>query len=143
MATEKQGKYYIQDYELTRMTSYSNYPQILANAIQGKALIGPRGGIPDSDISVSSFQLDPGTNYGGHAHPHPEIYIFTGGTAECEWGDETFTAKAGTVTYCLPNMSHAMRVTSSEPLTAIIVGWAPEGRREVWDGTSVMLNQEG
>ena len=139
---EEQGKHYIKNYELTRMTSYSNYPQALANAIQGKALIGPRGGIPDSDISVSSFQLDPGTYYGGHAHPHPEIYIFTSGTAECEWGDETFTAEAGTVTYCPPNMSHAMKVTSSEPLKAIIVGWAPDGRREVWDGISVMLKDE-
>ena len=98
------------------------------------------GGIADQDISVSAFQLDPGTDYGGHAHPHPEVYIIISGTAECKWGDETFTAEPGTVTYCLPNMSHAMRVTSSEPLRAIIVGWAPDGQRSVWDSISKMLD---
>ncbi len=139
MAAEERGKHYIKNYELARMSSYSNYPQSLLEAMQVKALIGPRGGIPENDIVVSAFQLDPGTYYGGHAHPHPEVYIITGGSAEFEWGDETFLAEAGTVTYCPPNMSHAMRVTSSEPLTAIVVGWAPEGRREVWDVVSVML----
>ena len=139
MAMEEKGKYFIKNYELTPMSSYSNYPQSLLKAMQVKSLIGPRGDIAAQDISVSAFQLDPGTEYGGHAHPHPEVYIIISGTAECEWGDETFTAEPGTVTYCLPNMSHAMRVTSSEPLRAIIVGWAPDGDRSVWDGISKLL----
>ena len=139
MAMEEKRKYFIKNYELAAMSSYSNYPQSLLKAMQVKSLIGPRGDIPEQDISVSAFQLDPGTEYGGHAHPHPEVYIIISGTAECEWGDETFTAEPGTVTYCLPNMSHAMRVTSSEPLRAIIVGWAPDGDRSVWDGISRLL----
>ena len=143
MAKEEKGKYYIKNYELASMSSYSNYPQSLVKAMHGKSLIGPHGEISEKDIRVSAFGLDPGTYYGGHAHPTPEIYIFTSGTAECEWGDETFTVEAGTVTYCPPNMSHAMRVTSSEPLRAMIVNWAPDGRQEVWDGISVMLKEEG
>lgn len=141
MAIEEKGKYFIKNYELSHMSSYSNYPQSLLKAMQVKSLIGPRSDIPEQDISVSAFHLDPGTDYGAHAHAHPEVYIFISGTAECKWGDETFTAEPGTVTYCLPNMSHAMRVTSSEPLRAIIVGWAPHGQRNVWDDISKMLDQ--
>ena len=141
MTSEKKGKYFIKNYELSHMASYSNYPQSLLKAMQVKSLIGPQSEIPEPDISVSAFQLDPGTHYGGHAHPHPEVYIFISGTAECTWGDEIFTAEPGTVTHCPPNLPHAMRVTSSEPLRAMIVGWAPEGRRSVWDGISEMLDQ--
>jgi mannose-6-phosphate isomerase-like protein (cupin superfamily) len=136
------GKYFVRDYELSRMPSYSNYPQSLLQAMQVKSLIGPRGEIADDDLNVSAFHLDPGTYYGGHAHPHPEMYIFLGGSAECEWGDETFVAEPGTVTYCPANMSHAMRVISSEPLRAIIVGWAPDGDQGVWDGISQMLDAD-
>ena len=143
MAKEEKGKYYIKDYELATMPSYSNYPQSLLKAMYVKSLIGRQGEIPEKDISVAAFRLDPGTYYGGHAHPWPETYIIMSGTAECEWGDETFTAEAGTVTYCPPNTSHAMRVTSSEPLSAIIIGWAPGGRHEVWNVDSVMLEDEG
>ena len=135
----EQGAHFIKNYELARMASYSNYPESLLAAMQVKSLVGPRGPIADQDISVSAFQLEPGTVYGGHAHPHPEVYIFLAGTAECEWGDETFTAEPGTVTHCPPNMSHALRVTSSEPLQAIIVGWAPDGDRSVWNGISTLL----
>ena len=108
-----------------------------------KLLIGQGGEIPEWDIRVWAFELDPGTSYGGHAHLRPETYIITSGTPECEWGDETFTMEAGTVTHCPPNVSHAIRVTSSEPLRAIIVAWAPGGRHEVWDVPSKMLEEKG
>ena len=68
---EQSGKYFINDYELSHMSSYSNYPQSLLNAMQVKSLIGPRGDIAEQDISVSAFQLDPGTDYRDHAHAHP------------------------------------------------------------------------
>ena len=141
MATEEKGKYFIKNYELSHMDSYSNYPQSLLQAMQVKSLIGPHGVIAEQDLSVGAFQLDPGTDYAGHAHPFPEVYIIISGTAECEWGDETFTVGPGTVTHCPPNMSHAMRVTSSEPLRAFIIGWAPNGERSVWEGISVLLDQ--
>ena len=150
MAKEKKGKYYIKDYELENMSSYSNYPpsmlknypQSLLKAMYTKPLIGRDGGIPESDVAATAFMLEPGTYYGAHAHLRPEIYIIMSGTAECEWGDETFPAAAGTVTYCPPNMSHAMRVTSNEPLRAIVVNWAPGGNDEVWKTGVVMLEEE-
>ena len=138
---EETGKYFIKNYEVARMASYSNYPESLLAAMQVKSLIGPHGAIAEQDISVSAFRLDPGTSYEAHAHPHPEVYIFLGGTAECEWGDETFTAEPGTVTHCPPNMPHALRVTSNEPLQAIIIGWAPDGDRSVWQGISTLLDR--
>ena len=85
--------------------------------------------------------LEPGTYYGAHAHLRPEIYIILSGTAECEWGDETFHAGPGTVTYCPPSMSHAMRVTSEEPLRAIVVNWAPGGDEKVWETGAYMLEE--
>ena len=93
-----------------------------------------------NDVSVSAFQLDPGTHYGDHAHPFPEIYIFISGTAEATWGGETFSVSPGTVTHCPPNVSHALKVTSAEPLRAIIVNWAPNGDRNVWKSPSKMLD---
>ena len=139
MAVE--GKYFVKDYALSTMPSYSNYPRELLDAMRVKSLIGVRGEIVDQDINVSAFELEPGTYYGAHAHPHPEVYIFISGTAECEWGEEVFDAGPGTVTYCLPNMSHAMRVTSDEPLRAIIIGWAPNGDQSVWEGISTLLDE--
>ena len=135
----EKGKHYIKDYELSVAPSYSNYPEELCKAMPTKLLIGEGGEIRDQDVHVLAFGLDPGTYYGGHAHPWAETYIILSGVAECEWGDETFVAEAGTVTHCPPNMSHAMRVTSDEPLRAIIVGWAPEGSGKVWDVDAVML----
>lgn len=143
MARVGKGKHYIKNYRLVTKPSYSNYPPSLLKAMRVKSLIGRSGEIPEEDISVSAFELDPGVYYGSHAHPWPETYIIMSGTAECEWGDEKFTVEAGTVTHCPPNTSHAMRVTSGEPLRAIIVGWAPGGRREVWEVESVMLGTEG
>ena len=142
MTKEEQGKYYIKDYELDPMPPYSNYPDWLVKAMHFKPLIGMDGGIPEKDIAATAFMLDPGTYYGAHAHMRPEIYIILSGTAECEWGDETFTAGPGTVTYCPPNMSHAMRVTSSEPVRAIIVNWAPEGKQEYFETGAYMLDEE-
>lgn len=138
---EERGKYYIKNYALSQMSAYSNYPRSLLDAMRVKPLVGPRDGIRDQDISLSAFQLDPGTDYGAHAHPHPEVYIILSGTAECRWGEETFIAEPGTVTHCPPNVPHAMRVIGSEPLRAIIVGWAPDGDRSVWNGISTLLDQ--
>ena len=141
MAKEKKGKYYIKDYELENFSSYSNYPEELLKAMYSKPLIGRDGGIADKDVAATAFMLEPGTYYGAHAHLRPEIYIILSGTAECEWGDETFTAGPGTVTYCPPSMSHAMRVTSSEPVRAIIVNWAPGGDEKYWETGAYMLDE--
>ena len=141
MAKETKGKYYIKDYELENFSSYSNYPQELLKAMYSKPLIGRDGGIADKDVGATAFMLEPGTYYGAHAHLRPEIYIILSGTAECEWGDETFHAEPGTVTYCPPSMSHAMRVTSNEPLRAIIVNWAPGGDEKYWETGAYMLGE--
>ena len=66
MAKENKGKYYIKDYELATMPSYSNYPQSLLKAMYGKPHIGRDGGILDTDVAASAFKLDPGTYYGAH-----------------------------------------------------------------------------
>ena len=59
MSIEQKGKYFIKNYELSQMSSYSNYPQSLLQAMRIKSLIGPRGEIPEQDIRVSAFELDP------------------------------------------------------------------------------------
>ena len=143
MSKEEKGKYYIKDYELEPVRPHSNYPEWLVKVMHSKKLLGREGGIPEEDIAAMAFMLDPGTTYPTHAHLEPEIYIFLSGTAECEWGDETFTAGPGTVTYCPPSMSHAMRVTSSEPLRAIIINWAPDGNQEYFEGGAYMLDEKG
>ena len=141
MSEERRGKHFIQDYALERMPSYSNYPESLLSAMRVKALVGRRADIKDQDISVSAFELEPGSEYDDHAHAFPEVYVFLAGTAECRWGDEVFVASAGTVTHCPPNVPHAMRVTSDEPLRAIIMSWAPNEDRAVWESPSVILDR--
>ena len=133
------GRYFISQPEVAPHPPYSNYPDELLGAMQIARLIGPKGDILEEDIRITDFQLDPGTHYAAHAHPHPEIYIFTSGEALCEWGDERFTAGSGTVTHCPPNLPHAMRVTSDEPLRAYIIGWAPGGDRAALNSPSQLL----
>ena len=63
MVKEEQGKYFIKNYALDHMASYSNYPQSLLKAMLVRTLIGPHGAIAEQDLWVSAFQLDPGTVY--------------------------------------------------------------------------------
>ena len=137
------GRYFIRSHELTPHPPYSNYPDELLAAMQIGRLIGPKGEIVEQDIRVTNFQLDPGTRYAAHAHPHPEIYIFAAGEAQCEWGDERFTAIAGTVTHCPPDLPHAIHVTSAEPLRAYIIGWAPGGDQDALNSPSTILKGDG
>ena len=136
---EDRGRYFISQPEVGPHPPYSNYPDALLSAMQIARTIGPKGTIYEGDIRITQFHLAPGTHYPAHAHPHPEVYIFMGGEAECEWGDERFTARAGTVTHCPPNLPHAMTVTSDEPLRAYIIGWAPGGDQDVLNSPSTML----
>ena len=55
--TEEQGKYFLKNYALDHMTTYSNYPQSLLKAMQVRTLIGP----PDGDRSVFGLSrvMDP------------------------------------------------------------------------------------
>ncbi|MBF66494.1 MAG: hypothetical protein CMQ29_02225 [Gammaproteobacteria bacterium] len=133
------GKYFVKDHKPFQMETYSNYPQPLLDAMSVTRMVGPKGVLQEGDIRVTGFSLEPGAFYDDHVHPHPEIYIFLTGTAECQWGDEGFTAEPGTVTHCPPNLPHAMRVTSDEPLTAYIIGWAPGGDQEALNSPSVLL----
>ena len=133
------GKYFVKDHERFRMESYSNYSEALLDAMRVTRMVGPNGVLAESDMRVSGFQLAPGAIYSDHTHPHPEVYIFVSGTAECRWGEETFTAEPGTVTHCPPNLTHAMRVTSDEPLVAYIIGWAPGGDQAALNSPSVMM----
>ena len=74
MAKEDKGKYFITDYDLEPMPPvYSNLPEELLKAMHVKTLIGPGGEIPESDVAAIAFMLEPGTNYGAHSHPWPEI----------------------------------------------------------------------
>ena len=83
MAKEEKGK----NYTLEPMISpYSNYPESLLKSLHMKWVIGPEGAIPEKDTEVSAMQIDPGTYYGAHVHPQPEIFIIASGKAEFEWG---------------------------------------------------------
>lgn len=76
---EEQGRYFIKNYALAHMSSYSNYPRSLLDAMQVRTLIGPRGAIAEQDLWVSAFQLDPGTVYSAHAHPGSHVVARTRG----------------------------------------------------------------
>ena len=130
---EELGTNHVKGYELGPMPKYGNYPQSLLDNFSGKPLLGPKAHLKSDEGHIGLLELAPGTDYPAHIHPWPEAYYIVNGSAECVWGEDKFTAEPGTTIYAPPNTSHAMKVISEEPVLAIIFGWAPGGRKEVFD----------
>ncbi len=101
-----------------------------------KTLIGGNEGgqIDDADIQFGLWQLAPRATYHGHKHEVPEIYFVTAGRALWTVGDETREVSSGMTIYTRPGEVHKMVNLTDEPVEAIWVWWAPDGRREVFAG---------
>lgn len=130
---EEVGPNHIKNYELEEMQPYGNYPQSLLDTFRQKSLIGRSGHLKTEDASAVVLQIDPGTDYAAHSHAWPEAYYIIRGTADCAWGEDTFVCEPGTIIYGGPFTSHAMKITSEEPLLALVFSWAPNGDRSVYD----------
>ncbi len=130
---EELGPNHIKNYELGEMQPYGNYPQSLLDTFKNKALLGPRAHLKTEDAHAGLLEIAPGTDYAAHTHAWPEAYFIIKGTADCQWGDDSFVCGPGTMIYGGPFTSHAMQITSEEPLLALIFSWAPGGDRSVYD----------
>lgn len=130
---EELGPNHIKNYELGEMQPYGNYPQSLLDTFKNKALLGPRAHLKTEDAHAGLLEIAPGTDYAAHTHAWPEAYFIIKGTADCQWGDDSFVCGPGTMIYGEPFTSHAMQITSEEPLLALIFSWAPGGDRSVYD----------
>ena len=145
MAKEKKGNTTSKT-RARKLSSYSTIPvdvdelsSVVVEDYDSKPLIGRRS-IPESMSSATAFMLEPGHTMAPTRTSGPEITSSWWKRRLVSGETRPFWA-AGTVTYCPPNMSHAMRVTSKEPLRAIVVNWAPGGNDEVWKTGVVMLDE--
>ena len=132
-AKEELGPNHIKNYELGEMQPYGNYPQSLLDTFKNKSLLGPGAHLKIEDAHAGLLEIAPGTDYAAHTHAWPEAYFIIKGTADCVWGEDSFTAGPGTMIYGGPFTSHAMVITSEEPLLTLIFSWAPGGDRSVFD----------
>ena len=132
-AKEELGPNHIKNYELGEMQPYGNYPQSLLDTFMNKSLLGPGAHLKTEDAHAGLLEIAPGTDYAAHTHAWPEAYFIIKGTADCVWGEDSFTAGPGTMIYGGPFTSHAMVITSEEPLLTLIFSWAPGGDRSVFD----------
>ena len=130
---EERGPNHIKNYELGPMQPYGNYPQSLLDTFRVKSLLSPGAHLKTEDAHAGLLEIAPGTDYAAHTHAWPEAYFIIKGTADCVWGEDSFTAGPGTMIYGPPNTSHAMVITSEEPLLTLIFSWAPGGDRSVFD----------
>ena len=130
---EERGPNHIKNYELGEMPPYGNYPRSLLDTFKQKSLIGPGSHLKTEDAHAGLLEIAPGTDYPAHTHAWPEAYLIIKGAADCQWGEDSFQAGPGTMIYGEPYTSHAMRITSQEPLLALIFSWAPGGDRSVFD----------
>ena len=132
-AKEELGPNHIKNYELGEMQPYGNYPQSLLDTFKNKSLLGPGAHLKTEDAHAGLLEIAPGTDYAAHTHAWPEAYFIIKGTADCVWGEDSFSAGPGTMIYGGPFTSHAMVITSEEPLLTLIFSWAPGGDRSVFD----------
>lgn len=119
----------------------AQYPEELRRVYRYKALIGGArpGVIAQDEVLMGVLELAPGAVYPGHAHPSPEIYYVMSGTARWTVGSDTFIAEAGTAVYTPPNTLHRMINTGDELLRTVYFWWAPEGKRDVLNVGSKLL----
>ncbi len=107
-----------------------------AEVARWKTLIGgiEGGQIEQPDVQFGTWELAPGAIYHGHVHEAPEIYYILSGKARWTVGEETREVGPGMAVYTPPGAMHRMENLSDEPVSAIWLWWAPEGKREVFSG---------
>lgn len=104
-----------------------------------KTLVGGNEGgqLDNEDVQSGLWQLAPGATYHGHKHDAPEIYYIVSGEADWTVGDETRRVKPGTAIYTKPGKVHRMVNAGDDIVEAVWFWWAPDGRREVFNGEYV------
>ena len=103
------------------------YPSEMMSRMRGKRLMGPGGAMRRDDMLLGILEIDPGGLYPPHRHEVPEAYYVTEGQAECQFGDERFTATRGSVIYTEPGRIHSFRNTGSGKFVALGFWWARGG----------------
>lgn len=98
-----------------------------------KTLVG--GEEDPADVLFGTWELAPHAIYHGHKHDAPEIYFVISGRALWTVGDETREVTQGTAIYTKPGKVHRMENLTGEPVKAIWIWWAPNGDREVFNGS--------
>ncbi|TKT78259.1 dimethylsulfonioproprionate lyase family protein [Aquamicrobium sp. LC103] len=96
-------------------TASASYAQGHANAM----IVGP-GALEDRpDIWVGLSLLAPDVRYPDHRHPPEEAYLVLTNGQFKHGGGDWFTPGVGGTLYNEPDMIHAMRSTTSDPLLAL------------------------
>jgi quercetin dioxygenase-like cupin family protein len=104
--------------------------------VRWKTLIGGNEGgqIEQDDVQFGIWELAPHAIYHGHRHDAPEIYYVISGTGVWTVGASSREVGPGSTIYTAPGAVHKMVNSGDEPLRAVWLWWAPDGRREVFSG---------
>ena len=104
--------------------------------VRWKTLVGGNEGgqIAQPDVQFGLWELAPHAIYHGHRHAAPEIYYVISGNGEWTVGTNSQMVGPGSTIYTAPDAAHKMVNLGDEPLRAVWLWWAPDGRREVFGG---------
>lgn len=98
--------------------------------VTGKAGIYLDGATPSvRAMQVGRFELLPGqTPHPPHTHAEEELLIVTRGRGEVEVAGKKTAARAGSVMYVDPNVSHAIVNTGDRPMEFYWIKYLPHSR---------------
>src|SRR4249920_2484514 len=82
-----------------------------------RALIATEHGF--TSFFVGEFEMDQGASVPIHTHPIEEAIVVTDGAVTIQLGEETITAKAGSVVRIPPGVPHALRNRASGAVRAL------------------------
>jgi quercetin dioxygenase-like cupin family protein len=101
-----------------------------------KTLVGgdEGGQLDDPDVRFGLWELAPRAVYHGHRHAAPELYHVLSGRARWTVDGEVREVGPGTTIRTPSGAVHRMENLGDETLRAVWFWWAPDGRREVFDG---------
>lgn len=126
--------YHIADEEIPWGDYSEWYPDDMMGGMRAKRILGPGGAIHHSETIMGILEIDPGRSYPAHRHAAPEVYYVIEGEAECTFGSEVFTVKAGSTIRTPPNEWHGFSNTGNVTFRAFAYWWAPGGDSSVLEG---------
>ena len=130
---EERGPNHIKNYELGPMQPYGNYPQSLLDTFRVKSLLSPNAHLKTEDAHAGPARDCPGHRLRcSHSRLARGLFHHQGDRG-LRLGRGLVHRRARHHDLRGPFTSHAMVITSEEPLLTLIFSWAPGGDRSVFE----------
>ena len=79
-------------------------------------LLHTQGDAPDTDLTVTWVEVEPGSEQVAHSHLPEQVYVVVAGEGRMRVGNEERDVSAGDVVHIPPNAEHGIENTGDEML---------------------------